>query len=248
MDSETYKLILSDASQKFQADVVWRDVNLRLGDREILVILGRSGVGKTTLLNVASGLDKPASGQRTVRSGLRLSYMLQEEALFPWRNAHQNATFGCELQNTSGEGLRFVDSLLDRLQMTEAKYKSVVELSGGMKQRISFVRAMGPKPDILLLDEPFASVDSDMKMEMQRILIQHAAVSGAGIVVVTHDFDDAAILGKHVFILSGKRLEKIYSRDDWENRLQDRQNIGNWRRSQAHLDLVNEIMSRTRVH
>ena len=132
--------------------------------------------------------------------------------------------------------------------MTEAKSKSVVELSGGMKQRISFVRAMGPKPDILLLDEPFASVDSDMKTEMQRILIEHVAVSGAGIIVVTHDFDDAAILGKHVFVLSGKRLENIYSRDDWENRLQDRQNIGDWRRSQAHLDLVNEIISRTRTH
>jgi ABC-type nitrate/sulfonate/bicarbonate transport system ATPase subunit len=241
MESDAVPVALRNITQRFGSRDVLRNINVSFAYGEVAVVLGKSGVGKTTLLNVLAGLDRPLAGERVIGRGQRLSYMLQDEGLFPWRNAFENAVFGCEVSHSSEQ---YALELLGRLEMQASATMFPEALSGGMKQRVSFIRAIAPRPNILLLDEPFAAIDFDMKIEMQRVILEFVAATSGTVIVVTHDLDDAAALGKHIFRLAATRLEIIDAQDNWDERLRTLDDFAKRRRSDEHIERVRRIASK----
>ena len=179
---------------------VLKDLNYTFPDSGIFAIMGASGVGKSTLLRVLCGLEKPTAG--TVESTHRkVAFAFQEPRLLPWLNCEENINF---VLNDKKQDFDITQTLLRDLAL-EAYAKSLPNaLSGGMKQRLSLARALAVGADLLLLDEPFSALDNSLK-ERVAPLIQAANPSGLTL-VVTHDRRDAALLGATVLELTSSSL------------------------------------------
>ena len=134
------------------------DVSLDIYPKEIVSIVGPSGCGKTSLLSILSNLEKQSSGTITYyKDDIKIGYMLQKDALFPWRTILDNCLIGLEINHTLNENSKKrVIQLLNTYGLGEFIYKYPNSLSGGMRQRVALIRTLAVDPDILLLDEPFA--------------------------------------------------------------------------------------------
>ncbi|MBE6146926.1 MAG: ATP-binding cassette domain-containing protein [Firmicutes bacterium] len=133
-------------------------INLDVYDKEFIAIVGPSGCGKTSLLSILSNLEKQSSGTITYyKDDIKIGYMLQKDALFPWRTILDNCLIGLEINHTLNENSKKrVIQLLNTYGLGEFIYKYPNSLSGGMRQRVALIRTLAVDPDILLLDEPFA--------------------------------------------------------------------------------------------
>lgn len=204
-----------------EADNVGRDfgdldvldgVGFSLGRGEVLAVIGPSGCGKSTLLGMVAGLDQPTTGQITVngRSGDegRLSeaaYMPQEDCLLPWFSAIDNAALA--IRNRGGSRRAARDAALpvfDRLGLAGFEDAHPGELSGGMRQRVAFARTWLSGKSLLLLDEPFASLDGLTRRSLQHWLVPLLSEGARTAMLVTHDLDEALYLGDRVLVLSAR--------------------------------------------
>lgn len=170
------------------------------GDR--ICLLGPSGVGKTTLLNGIAGLDRRLSGQMIVRrAGLRVGYLFQEHRLLPWRTVRQNlAMVGARDQE--------IDALLAQVGLADAAEALPDQLSLGMARRAALARSLAIKPELLLLDEPFASLDPERAAELQRLLVRLLdAQPRMAMICVTHAAEDADRLANRLWYLDGAPAE-----------------------------------------
>ncbi|HBC60627.1 MAG TPA: sulfate ABC transporter ATP-binding protein, partial [Planctomycetaceae bacterium] len=178
---------------------ILRDVNLTLAEAETLVVLGSSGCGKSTLLKCLAGLLRPAAGTVAVSgsvAGPISLYLDQEPLLFEHLNVFENAAFALRLRRTAeAEVRREVGQLLELTGLESEVRKSVWQLSGGQKQRLAFVRALLARPRLLLMDEPFASLDAQTRLNMQAIFCSLAEQHQMTTVFVTHDVREALTLG-----------------------------------------------------
>lgn len=178
---------------------ILRDVNLTLAEAETLVVLGSSGCGKSTLLKCLAGLLRPAAGTVAVSgsvAGPISLYLDQEPLLFEHLNVFENAAFALRLRRTAeAEVRREVGQLLELTGLESEVRKSVWQLSGGQKQRLAFVRALLARPRLLLMDEPFASLDAQTRLNMQAIFRSLAEQHQMTTVFVTHDVREALTLG-----------------------------------------------------
>jgi NitT/TauT family transport system ATP-binding protein len=186
-------------------------VDLRVQPGEFVVLLGASGCGKTTLLNLVARLDRPSSGTVTVDSG-RPAVMFQEPALLPWLDAARNVELPLRLAGV-GRAVRRsrAAELLDLVRLGGQSRKRPHELSGGMRQRVALARALAATSDgkdaaggLLLMDEPFAALDAITRDFLQGELQRIWKATGAAVLFVTHDVREAVRLGQRVVLLSSR--------------------------------------------
>jgi NitT/TauT family transport system ATP-binding protein len=193
-------LQISGVTRRYGRITALEAVDLSVGRGDVVAVVGPSGCGKSTLLELIAGLQKPDEG--TV-SAAEASYMPQRDLLLPWRNALSNAALALECEGLPrAEARRRAEPLFERFGLAEFEYARPAELSGGMRQRVAFLRTLLPGRPVLLLDEPFGSLDSITRASMQRWLSDALAQEPRTVVLVTHDVDEAVFLADRVVVLS----------------------------------------------
>lgn len=185
------------------------DASFTIQQGEICVLVGPSGSGKSSLLNLLAGFLAPAQGRVVVEgetsdlSTLRKGIVFQEYALFPWRTAARNVEFGLEVLGLPlSESVTRVSRALSQVGLQQFADFYPHRLSGGMKQRIAVARALAFDPDLLLMDEPFAALDEQMREEHQALVVQVWEETRKTIVYVTHSISEAVFLGDRVIVLT----------------------------------------------
>jgi NitT/TauT family transport system ATP-binding protein len=186
-------------------------ITLEVEEGEFLVVLGPSGCGKTTLLQIVAGLEMPTEGQVLLRGqpiqgwGRERTLVFQEYNLFPWLTAGENVAFGLRLQGVRpGERCQVARRMLARLGVGDFEHLYPHQLSGGMCQRVAIARALAVDPEVLLLDEPFASVDALTRLRLQEELLRIWEAYGKTILFVTHNIREALLLADRIVILSSR--------------------------------------------
>ncbi|WP_062111616.1 taurine ABC transporter ATP-binding protein [Aureimonas sp. AU40] len=192
-----------------EGPLILRDVSLTVGSGEVVVLVGRSGCGKTSLLNMAAGFQAPSAGRVLVdgapvtKPGADRAVVFQDDALFPWMSVGENVAFALKLRGVPARGRRReAEALLQRMDLAGQADRRIWELSGGMRQRVGLARALAAKPDFLLMDEPLGALDAMTREAMQGLLLQASAGSGAGVLLVTHGIDEALVLGTRIVVLA----------------------------------------------
>jgi NitT/TauT family transport system ATP-binding protein len=187
------------------------DVSLDVGSGEFVCIVGASGSGKTTLLRIIAHLVAPAAGQvlidgeRVTRPGGRVSFVFQQDALWPWRSVLENAAYGLEIRHVPrARAHERARAYLQLVGLAELEQYYPHQLSGGMRQRVNLARALTVDPDILLMDEPFAALDAQTRELMQLEVARIWRETKKTIVFVTHQLDEAVFLADRVVTLSSR--------------------------------------------
>jgi len=193
------------------------DINLDVYEGELLSIVGPSGCGKTSLLSVLSNLEGKSSGNIEFRNdNIKIGYMLQKDALFPWRTILENCLIGLEIQhNLTEETKNRVIELLNTYGLGDFINKYPSSLSGGMKQRVALIRTLAIDPDILFLDEPFSALDYLTRIYLSEDVYNIIKKEGKTAILVTHDLAEAVSLSDRVAVLSKRPaiVKKIYTID-----------------------------------
>ncbi|MPZ00663.1 MAG: ATP-binding cassette domain-containing protein [Actinophytocola sp.] len=194
------------------AKQVLADITVSVARGEFVCVVGPSGAGKTTLLRCLSGLLEPTTGEVLVNGHAvdgppdELAVVFQDysRSLLPWMKVAANVEFPLlEKKMSKAERKALVGQMLEAVGLTQHAGKYPRELSGGMQQRVAIARALAYRPTILLMDEPFASLDAQTRAELEDVVLQLRDDFGVTIVFVTHDIDEAVYLGDRVVVLSG---------------------------------------------
>jgi NitT/TauT family transport system ATP-binding protein len=187
------------------------DVTLDIEPGEFIVLLGPSGCGKSTLLYLIAGLEQPTSGRIMANGELVVapapdrSLIFQETSLFPWLNVWQNVSFGLSIRGApADERKETARRVLARVGLAEAIERHPDELSGGMRQRVAVARALAMRPEVLLMDEPFAALDVQTRVKMQGFLLDVWEASKASVLFVTHHMDEAIALADRIVVFTAR--------------------------------------------
>jgi len=183
---------------------VLEDISMAVYAHEIVAIVGPSGCGKTTLLNIISGLIPADQGEREISSKARLAYVFQEPRLLPWLTVEANIAFVQHNYFAPAMAAPIRERLLMETGLWAYRDAYPSQLSGGMKQRLEIVRALAIKPSLLLMDEPFKSLDMALKYQLQKLLLAEYAREKFAVVLITHDPQEAVLLADRVLLLSDK--------------------------------------------
>jgi len=209
-------IVVQDVAKTFvdqqgRAHKVLEDINFSVEPGRFICLLGRSGCGKTTLLNLLAGFEESDAGD--IRVGNRAvdgpgpdrTLMFQDYALFPWLSAIQNVEFVLKAKasrvRSRSERTQKAREVLDLVGLRGKETRPVYQLSGGMRQRVALARALVVRPKVLLMDEPFGALDAQQRMDMQEELVRIWAATGQTIVFVTHSLDEATFLADTVFVM-----------------------------------------------
>ncbi|MBD36026.1 MAG: hypothetical protein CL512_04595 [Actinobacteria bacterium] len=208
-------------SKTFDQETVLEKIELEVAPSETLSLLGPSGCGKTTLLRSIAGLEKPEEGEIKIGDQVvfgigisiapekrKIGMVFQDAALFPHMSVEQNVSYG--LKKTDSKKER-VSELLEIVGLPNFEKRRPETLSGGQKQRIALARALAPKPSVLLLDEPFSNLDSALRIEVRAEV--HRLIDELGItaIFVTHDQDEAFLLGNRVAVMNNGKILQVDS-------------------------------------
>lgn len=184
-----------------------KDISFSLEKNEFLSIVGSSGCGKSTIIKLIAGIEKADSGKI---KGLSTGYMPQKDLLLPWRTVLENIVLPVELNKKSlEEGKQKAEEYLKKLNLAEYKNKLPHELSGGMRQRVSFLRTLLTEADILLLDEPFSALDAITKEYLQKWLLDTLKQFNKSIIFITHDINEALFLSDRILVCRNKPLDSF---------------------------------------
>lgn len=190
---------------------VLKDINLEVKNGELLCILGHSGCGKTTLINIIAGFIQKTSGQVLINGhevnhiGTDRIMMFQEDSLFPWLNVINNIEFGMKIQGINKtERRQRALKLIEMVNLKGSENLYVHQLSGGMKQRVALARAFAMDAEILLMDEPFSALDAFTKEKLRAELLRIWKAYKKTILLVTHDVEEAVLMADRIVIISSQ--------------------------------------------
>ncbi|GIM29763.1 ABC transporter ATP-binding protein [Clostridium polyendosporum] len=210
-------------SIKSKSNYIIENINLNLKGGEFFILLGPSGCGKSTLLNIIAGFIQKTSGKLLINNkdvnkpGRERAMVFQhpDDSLFPWLNVKENVEFGLRMNKVNKEERSAISNkYINLVGLAGHEKKFPYELSGGMKQRVQLARVLANNPEILLMDEPFGALDAQTRRIMQRELIRIWSETKKNIIFVTHDIQEALILGQRIGIMSkspSASIEKIYN-------------------------------------
>jgi len=193
------------------------DISLNVAEREFVAILGPSGCGKSTLLNMVAGFDRPTrgsvrvDGDEIIEPSPRRGVVFQEPALFPWFSVMENVLFGPKTQRQpAGDSRRRALQILEQVGLRGFESSYPAELSGGMRQRVGIARVLIMQPQVLLMDEPFGSLDAQTRMLMQELLLQVWERHHQTVLFITHDIEEALLLADRVCVMTARpgRIKK----------------------------------------
>lgn len=199
------------ASSKSERVHVLSDINLNLEQGDFYVLLGPSGCGKSTLLNIIAGFTEKSEGDLVVngkhakRPGVDRGVVFQhpDSSLFPWLNVKDNIEFGLRMRGIDlKERADTTDKFIGLVGLASHAHKFPSEISGGMKQRVQIARVLANNPAIMLMDEPFGALDAQTRRIMQKELVRIWQATGNTIIFVTHDIQEAVLLGQRIGIMS----------------------------------------------
>lgn len=184
-------------------------VDLQVGEGEVVTLVGPSGCGKTTLLNAIAGFVKPTygsvlcDGTPVTGPGQDRGVVFQDLAILPWRTVYRNIAHGLEIAKVPKDEQRTrVGQLVELMGLSGFEDRHPHELSGGMKQRVAVARTWAADPEIILMDEPFAAVDAMTRLTLQEELNRLCVTTGKTVVFITHSVDEAVFLGDRVIAMS----------------------------------------------
>ena len=205
-------LSLEGVTRRFGSVTALDGVGLQLRRDEITAVVGPSGSGKSTLLELVAGLQEPDEGVVRVGAAVRAAdrrsacaYMPQRDLLLPWRDALGNAALALECQGVSrAEARRRAEPLFERFGLAQFEHSRPAELSGGMRQRVAFLRTLLPGRPVLLLDEPFGALDAITRADLQEWLAGMLLEEPRTVLLVTHDVEEAVFLADRVIVLSAR--------------------------------------------
>ena len=203
-------LQVAGVTREYNHKNIIEDIHIHLHQGEFVSILGPSGCGKSTLFNVIAGLLTPEAGQVFVndldvtgKTGV-VSYMYQRDLLLPWRNVIDNGILPLEIRGIpKKEAREKVKAMLPVFQLQDDGEKYPVQLSGGMKQRVSLLRTTMFSKEIMLLDEPFGGLDAITRLKMQEYLLEILKKIKGSVLFITHDIDEAIFLSDRIYIING---------------------------------------------
>jgi sulfonate transport system ATP-binding protein len=196
--------------KRYGTRTVLRDVRLQLQAGEIVSLIGASGCGKSSLLSIASGLDRDFSGEIRLNgaplngTSSDIGFIFQEPRLFPWLTVAQNVAFD---SNGAPSSQSVVTRLLSEVGLEDHAGALPKQLSGGQAQRAAIARGLFTQPRVLLLDEPFSAVDAFTRMKLQDLLLKVALEHRLTVLLVTHDIDEALYLSDRIVLLDGGLTE-----------------------------------------
>jgi NitT/TauT family transport system ATP-binding protein len=186
-------------------------IDLHVDPGELVCLLGASGCGKSTLLSVMGGLETPTAGEvrvdgeLVVGPGADRGMVFQAYSLYPWMSVAANIGFGLKVARwPAARRAERAAELLGIMGLTEFAGARPRELSGGMRQRVAIARALAPEPDVLLLDEPFGALDAETRRHLQDFLLTVWHRTGATIVMVTHDVEEAVYLAQRIYVMAAR--------------------------------------------
>jgi NitT/TauT family transport system ATP-binding protein len=198
-------------TQKREVEVInaLENVSMTVKPGELVALTGKSGCGKTTLLRILMGLERPSGGRVTVSGrevdgpGPDRAMVFQHAELLPWRSALGNVELGLEARGIGGRQRREVArEYLGLVGLGDAMERKPYELSGGMRQRVGMARALAIQPEVLLMDEPFGALDAQTRESLQQELLRIHGEREQTIVFVTHDLDEAVLLADRIVMLA----------------------------------------------
>jgi iron(III) transport system ATP-binding protein len=215
-------VVCEELEKRFGEVKALRNISLQIAAGEIVVLLGPSGCGKTTLLRLLAGFERPDQGQIFIGGQLvanptqslapekrNIGMVFQHHALFPHLSVAQNIAFG--LRGSSQERLERVHELLQLIELVGYGERMPHQLSGGQQQRVALARALAPRPSLLLLDEPFSSLDAELRVSMREQLREILKQVGTTALFVTHDREEAFSLGDRIAVMRAGLIEQFAS-------------------------------------
>jgi NitT/TauT family transport system ATP-binding protein len=220
---------MTDASAKISARAVERHfgygggrvhalgpLDLDIADGEFVCIVGPSGCGKSTFLRMVGGLIRPSQGEIALntQSSNPTAMVFQDYSIYPWKRVIDNVRFGLDLQGVKKkDGNERAHTYLGRLGLADRAKSWPDTLSGGMKQRVAIARALAVEPEILLMDEPFAALDAQMRQVLQDQLLELWQADRRTVLFITHSLEEAILLGDRVVVMSARPGRIIASKD-----------------------------------
>jgi taurine transport system ATP-binding protein len=245
-------LHLSFAKQPYAA---LQDVSLQIEEASLSVVLGESGCGKTTLLNILSGFQAVDAGQVSIggevltQPDVRRAVVFQDHALFPWLNVAQNVAFALTLKGLPAKDIALqVEQILHVVGLAHVSQANIWELSGGMKQRVGIARALISHASFILLDEPFAALDAFTRETMQQLVLDLWIQQQKAFFLITHDIEEALLLSQQLILMDarpGRIVERFQL--DFAERYRDGESIRSLKSNAEFIALREHLFEQLRL-
>lgn len=182
--------------KSYEGKVVYKDLNLCFKEKEITVLMGPSGIGKTTLLRILAGLESYEKGEIFGIEGKRVAFVFQEDRLMPWLTVRENIEYVLASWMSKSAYQERTTEILEMVGLLEVQNQFIDALSGGMQRRVALGRALAYDSDLLLMDEPFKGLDDRLKYDMIEKIKTLTHLRGTTVICVTHDLEEAKKLGE----------------------------------------------------